>query len=85
MDEPTAALGVHEVSVVLNLIKAISDKGVSVILISHRLQDIMDVCSRVVVLYEGENVANLKVADIEIEDLVTHIVGGRTVGNSDPT
>lgn len=82
MDEPTAALGVHEVSVVLDLIRKVSANGVSVILVSHRLQDILDVCERVVVLYEGENVADLKVSDITIEDLVAHIVGGRRDGVS---
>lgn len=75
MDEPTAALGVHEVSVVLNLIRKIRAQDVGVILISHRLQDIMEVCDRVVILYEGQNEADLKTGEITLEDIVTHIVG----------
>ena len=57
MDEPTAALAVAEVDAVLDLIKTVSAKGVSVILITHRLQDLFVVCDRIMVLYEGRNVA----------------------------
>lgn len=77
MDEPTASLGVHEVSIVLNLIKNIKKKGVGVVLISHRLQDIIDVCDRVSVLYEGHNGAELIVSEITLEDIVNNIVGGK--------
>lgn len=82
LDEPTAALGVHEVEVVLHLIKEIRNKGVGVILISHRLQDIMDVCDRVIVLYEGRNESDLNVKEISIEDLVAHIVGRKMQNHS---
>jgi simple sugar transport system ATP-binding protein len=74
MDEPTAALGVREVELVLDLIRRVSAQGVGVILISHRLQDIIDVCHRVTVLYEGRNTADLVVADTSLESLVRHIV-----------
>jgi simple sugar transport system ATP-binding protein len=75
MDEPTAALGVKEVRVVLDLIRDVSAKGTTVVLISHRLQDILEACHRIVVLYEGRNAANLAVAETSLEDLVSHIVG----------
>jgi simple sugar transport system ATP-binding protein len=75
MDEPTAALGVKEVRVVLDLIRDVSAKGTAVVLISHRLQDILEACHRIVVLYEGRNAANLAVAETSLEDLVSHIVG----------
>ncbi len=53
MDEPTAALAVKEVAKVLDLIKGLRDKGIAVILISHRLDDIFYVCDRVMALYHG--------------------------------
>lgn len=76
MDEPTAALGVHEVTIVLDLIRNIKKEGVSVIIVSHRLQDIMDVCDRIIVLYEGRNHANLEVSQTTLVEVVAQIMGG---------
>ena len=53
MDEPTAALAIKEVGKVLDLIKRLKDHGVSVILISHRMDDIFYVCDRVMALFHG--------------------------------
>lgn len=75
MDEPTAALAVAEVEAVLDLIKRVSAKGVSVILITHRLQDLFLVCDRLMVMYEGRKVAERAVAETNIEEVVNLIVG----------
>lgn len=75
MDEPTAALAVQEVEHVLDLIKEISRRKVSVILITHRLQDLFTVCDRIAVMYEGTNAADLVTSETSMEDLVRHIVG----------
>lgn len=76
LDEPTSALAVAEVEAVLRLIKRVADRGVSVILITHRLQDIFRVCDRVMVMYEGTNVAERAIEDTNLDDLVMLIVGG---------
>jgi len=75
MDEPTAALAVAEVDAVLQLIKNVSAKGVGVILITHRLQDLFVVCDRIMVMYEGKNIAERLIADTNIEEIVNLIVG----------
>ncbi|KAB2873299.1 MAG: sugar ABC transporter ATP-binding protein [Bauldia sp.] len=75
MDEPTAALAVAEVDAVLELIRTVSRQGVSVILITHRLQDLFLVCDRLVVLYEGRRVAERLIGDTNIEEVVNLIVG----------
>ncbi|MGF6762870.1 simple sugar transport system ATP-binding protein [Paraburkholderia sp. GAS33] len=75
MDEPTAALAVAEVEAVLELVQTISKRGVSVILISHRLQDMFLVCDRISVMYEGQNIAERKIADTNLEEIVDLIVG----------
>ena len=75
MDEPTAALAVAEVEAVLDLIRTVSARGVSVVLITHRLQDLFLVCDRIQVMYEGRNVAERRVEDTHIEDVVNLIVG----------
>ena len=76
MDEPTSALAVAEVEAVLSLIQRISKRGVGVILITHRLQDLFRVCDRIMVMYEGRKVAERKVEETSLEDLVKLIVGG---------
>jgi simple sugar transport system ATP-binding protein len=75
MDEPTAALAVAEVEAVLELVQTISQRGVSVILISHRLQDLFLVCDRISVMYEGQNVADRKIGETNLEEVVDLIVG----------
>jgi simple sugar transport system ATP-binding protein len=65
------------VEAVLRLIKRVAERGVSVILITHRLQDIFRVCDRVMVLYEGTNVAERDIDETDLDDLVRLIVGGR--------
>jgi len=74
MDEPTSALAVAEVNAVLSLIKTVSKKGVSVIFITHRLQDIFKVCDRVMVMYEGKKVADKLINETDLQDLVNLIV-----------
>ncbi len=75
MDEPTAALAVREVETVLQLIRTISAQGVSVILVTHRLQDLFEVCDRIVVMYEGTVRADLNAKETSLQTLVSHIVG----------
>ncbi|WP_407943704.1 ATP-binding cassette domain-containing protein [Martelella alba] len=75
MDEPTSALAVAEVEAVLHLINRVKAKGVSVVLITHRLQDLFRVCDRIAVMYEGTKVAERMIGDTSLEDLVQLIVG----------
>ncbi|MFI0843045.1 ATP-binding cassette domain-containing protein [Mesorhizobium sp. IMUNJ 23232] len=76
MDEPTSALAVAEVEAVLALINRVKAKGVSVVLITHRLQDLFRVCDRIAVMYEGTKVAERDIGKTDLEDLVKLIVGG---------
>jgi simple sugar transport system ATP-binding protein len=84
MDEPTAALAVAEVDAVLQLIKTVSAKGVSVILITHRLQDLFVVCDRIMVMYEGRTVAERPIGETNIEEIVNLIVGRKYQAVSAP-
>jgi simple sugar transport system ATP-binding protein len=70
LDEPTAALAVAEVESVLRLVEEVAARGVGVILITHRLQDIFRVCHRVTVMYEGRSVDDVPIAELDIEKLV---------------
>ncbi len=75
MDEPTAALGVPEQRKVLTLVRTLRDQGVPVILISHTMQDVMEVADRIVVMRRGRVVANIMRADATVDLIVKHIVG----------
>ncbi len=79
MDEPTAALGVPEQRKVLALVKSLREQGIPVIIISHTMQDVMEVADRMVVMRRGKLVANVPRAEATVELLVTHIVGGTEV------
>jgi simple sugar transport system ATP-binding protein len=75
MDEPTSALAVTEVEAVLSLIKRVKARGVAVILITHRLQDLFRACDRIAVMYEGIKVAERAIGETSLEELVQLIVG----------
>jgi len=75
MDEPTAALAVKEVNEVLNLVLELKNQGVSIIIISHRLQDIFAVGDRVMVLRKGEKVADKKIKEVTPDEIVRLMVG----------
>jgi ABC-type sugar transport system ATPase subunit len=76
MDEPTAALAVREVQGVLDLIRQLKADGIGVILISHRLNDVLSVTDRIVVLNHGRAAANLTTAETNMAEVVSAIVGG---------
>jgi simple sugar transport system ATP-binding protein len=75
MDEPTAALAVKEVQSVLDLIARMSEEGIGVVLISHRLNDIFAACSRIVVLRRGNIIADLDRQKTDMAEVVSYIVG----------
>ncbi|WP_299055992.1 ATP-binding cassette domain-containing protein [uncultured Nocardioides sp.] len=75
LDEPTAALAAREVEMTLQLIRDVSARGVSVVLITHRLQDLFEVADRFVVLHEGVNHRELAPAETDLGGLVTAMMG----------
>jgi len=75
MDEPTAALAVKEVQHVLDLILKLKTEGISVILISHRLNDIFEVSDRIVVLRQGQIVTEKIKSETTMNQIVSYIVG----------
>lgn len=75
MDEPTAALAVKEVGKVLDLILNLKNLGVSVIVISHRMDDIFSVCDRVMALFQGTNFAESMLKDTSRDEVIGWIMG----------
>ena len=75
MDEPTAALAIKEVGKVLDLIRQLREVGVSVILISHRMDDIFYVCDRVMALYQGHNFAGAALDETDRNEVIGWVMG----------
>jgi len=76
MDEPTAALAVQEARKVLELTKSLKERGISVIFISHTLQEVFSVADRVVILRNGEKVGDVPASALTIDEAVKLMVGG---------
>ncbi len=75
MDEPTAAISVRQVTEVLHLIRVLRDRGIAVVLISHRMPDVFSVADRVIVLRRGRKVADKAIADSSPEEVTGLITG----------
>ena len=75
MDEPTAALTPEEVSRLFAVARALRADGAAVLFISHRLEEVFDLCRRVTTLRDGRLVASDLVADLTADDLVRRMVG----------
>lgn len=75
MDEPTAALGVAQTAMVLDLIRQVRDTGIPVIFISHNMPNVFQVADRIVVLRLGEVAAELDPRTASIEDAVAAMTG----------
>jgi len=75
MDEPTASISVRQVAEVLSLIRRLSEHGIAVILVSHRMPDVFDVAHRVVVMRRGRKVADKKTEASSAEEVTGLITG----------
>jgi simple sugar transport system ATP-binding protein len=74
LDEPTSAISVKETQKVLDLICQLRDKGVSVIIISHRMDDIFATSDRIVVLRHGQKIEDIPRAETTVDAIVKKIV-----------
>jgi ribose transport system ATP-binding protein len=75
LDEPTAVLSENEVSLLFGVVRALRESGVGIVYISHRLDEIFELCDRVTVLKDGQLVATQQVAETSHEQLVKLMVG----------
>jgi D-xylose transport system ATP-binding protein len=77
MDEPTAALGVHETAMVAELIQELKKQGLGIFLISHDTREMMDLCDRVSVMKNGQMVGTERVEDVTEDDILSMIILGK--------
>lgn len=74
-DEPTASLSDGESKQLFQLINDLKDKGVTMVYISHRMNEIMNIADRITILKDGTNVLTDEIANLCLEDIVSFFVG----------
>jgi len=80
LDEPTAALGVHESRHVLDLVQHLKTQHMSILLVSHNMHEVFEVADRIAVLRLGRIAAILPRVDVTHEDVVAAIMGAGSLG-----
>lgn len=83
MDEPTAALTESETKVLFEVIESLKAKGVSIVYISHRMEEIFQLCDRITILRDGQYVGTRNICDITMDDVVQMMIG-REIGERYP-
>ena len=88
MDEPTASLGVAQTGMVLDLVRRLADRGLAVLIVSHNLNDVFEVATRIAVLHLGRMAATGPVSDFDAQKVVQYMTLGRAAspdGQTTPT
>ncbi|MGI6004811.1 MAG: sugar ABC transporter ATP-binding protein [Christensenellales bacterium] len=75
LDEPTAALSEKEIQQLMQIIKNLQKRGVGMVYISHRLEELEEICERVTVLRDGQYIGTRDYKDITMDELIGMIVG----------
>lgn len=78
MDEPTAALPEEEVHRLFTLIRSLKEQGLAIIFVSHRLEEVMEIADRVVVLRDGQLVGDVPIDEVTVQEII-HMMVGRTI------
>jgi D-xylose transport system ATP-binding protein len=78
LDEPTAALGVAQTRQVLDLVRRLADQGIGVVIISHNMNDVMEVADRICALFLGRVAAEVRKVDTTHAQVVELITAGRS-------
>jgi rhamnose transport system ATP-binding protein len=78
LDEPTASLSSHEVERLFTIVRRLRDRGVAILFVSHRLDEVFALCDRATVFRDGRLVVTANVSELSTADLIRHMVG-RTV------
>ena len=75
MDEPTASLSSEEVTHLFEIINELKKKGVSIIYISHRLEEVKKICDRATIIRDGKNIATIGIQECSIDKLINLMIG----------
>ena len=84
MDEPTAALTQSETAALFEVIENLKKRGVSIVYISHRMEEIFELCDSITVLRDGQYIDTCEIKDITMDDVVKMMIG-REIGERYPS
>jgi ribose transport system ATP-binding protein len=79
LDEPTASLAKEEVDSLFKVLKQLTARGVSIVYISHRMDEIYRICDRITILRDGKKIAVSLLSDISPQEIIAHITGRKDV------
>ena len=83
MDEPTAALTQSETENLFKVVNSLREKGVSIVYISHRMEEIFELCDRITILRDGQYIGTRNICEITMDDIVQMMIG-REIGERYP-
>lgn len=83
LDEPTSSLGEKDSEELFNTVRLLKEKGLAVLFVSHKLEEIFDLCDVVTVMRDGKHIVTKKTTELTKDDLITYMVG-RSLDNLYP-
>ncbi|MCT4618232.1 MAG: sugar ABC transporter ATP-binding protein [Marinisporobacter sp.] len=83
MDEPTASLSEKEVQELIKVVRNLKKKGVAILFVSHKLEEIFEICDKVTVMRDGEHIVTSQTEEMTKDSLIANMVG-RTLDNLFP-
>lgn len=75
MDEPSAPLTERETKNLFRIVKQLKESGVSIIYISHRLEEVLEICDRATVMRDGTTIKEIEIADVTMDEIIRLMVG----------
>jgi ABC-type sugar transport system ATPase subunit len=75
LDEPTAALTETEITEVFSILRSLRAEGVAIVYVSHRLEEVFELCDRLTIMRNGETIVTKDVADTHIDEVISTMVG----------
>jgi rhamnose transport system ATP-binding protein len=75
LDEPTAALSAHEVEELFAIVKQLRERGVAILFVSHRLEEVFAIADRLTVFRDGTHIITASVSEMTTEEIIKHMVG----------
>lgn len=79
LDEPTASLAKEEVDALFRVLKQLTARGVSIVYISHRMDEIYRICDRITILRDGKKITVSSLSEISAKEIIAHITGRKDV------
>ncbi len=76
LDEPTASITGNEIAILFNLLRRLKKEGVAILFVSHKLEEVFELCDKVTILRDGKNACkSVMIEDLDKQKIVTHMIG----------